>query len=384
MNQKIAIIGAGLSGLIAGIAFAQYNIPVRIFEKSRDVEISKDPRTTSLNFKSVAILKKYNIWQQLQNFVSPIEDIYVIDNYATEMLHFCGNDVLDKNSKMGYIIENNILRDQLRKIAHNIDSIEFNYEADLSFSESEKISLHHNSIEHNPDLIIACDGKFSSIREQFFSNMLEKSYEQQAVVFNIWHEKPHNNIAVEHFMNRGPFAILPLKDPNMSSIVWSEKEASANLYIKMSAQELLLYVQEKMGSYLGDVKIISDVSSYPLSAHITKEYYYKNIVLVADSAHSIHPLAGQGLNIGIQDVESLVEIAMRSLNVGLNINETILEKYSRQRFWANLIMFNAMDILNLVFSNNSKIVAKCRRIGMSVINKLPIVKGFFMKKAMGT
>ena len=384
MNQKIAIIGAGLSGLITAIAFAKNNIPVKILEKSRDQEYSKDPRTTSLNFRSVAILKKYGIWEHLHDLASPIEDIYVMDNYAPEILHFCGKDVLDDMSKMGYIIENRILRDNLRAIAQNINLIETHYAADLSFFESEKIYIKDNKEIYNPDLIIACDGKFSAIREQFFQNMLDKSYEQNAIVFNIWHEKPHNNIAVEHFMNLGPFAILPLKDSNISSIVWSEKEASANLYIQMSSEELLSYVKEKIGSYLGEIKIVTDISSFPLSAHITKKYHYKNIALIADSAHSIHPLAGQGFNIGIQDIDTLVDITMRTLNVGLKIDEIMLEKYSKQRFWGNLIMFNAMDFLNLIFSNDSKIIAKCRRIGISVINKMPRVKGFFMRKAMGS
>ena len=383
MSQKIVIIGAGLSGLITAIAFAHHNIPVTIFERSKNHGLTIDPRTTSLNFQSIAIFKKYSIWEHLKDFLTPIEDILVLDNYAPEALLFSGGEVLGENSKMGYMIENHILKDKLKEIAKDIN---IHYESNLSFldnPESNKIFLEEKGQIYHPELIIACDGKFSIIRERFFKNMLDKSYGQNAIIFNIWHQKTHNNIAIEHFMPQGPFAILPLQNPHQSAVVWSEKAESANLYLKMPLDDLLLHVQEKIGSFLGEIKIISKISSYPLSAHITKEYHYKNIALIADSAHSIHPLAGQGLNIGIQDIDSLVSIVKRYIDVGLKLDEIILQKYSKQRFWQNLIMFNAMDFLNLIFSNDSKILWKVRRFGMSIINNMPNIKRFLMKKAMG-
>ena len=381
--HKIIVIGAGLSGLITAIAFSRNNIPVTIFEKSKNHQESKDPRTTSLNFRSVAILKKYNIWQELEEFATPIEDIYVLDNYAPNVLHFSGSEVLDENSKMGYMMENHILRDRLREITKNID---IRYESNLEFIdqiELNKVVVEDGQNKISPDLIVACDGKFSLIREKFFENILDKSYAQKAIVLNIWHEKSHNNIAVEHFMPKGPFAILPLKDPHQSSIVWSEKEESANLYLQMKKEEFSVHIKQKIGSFLGDVKIITEICSYPLSAHVTKEYFYKNIALIADSAHSIHPLAGQGLNIGIQDIDALVSIVTRYQNVGLKLDETALQQYSKQRFWSNLIMFNAMDFLNLLFSNESKVISRLRRFGMSMINSSSFVKKFLMQKAMG-
>ena len=373
--MKIAIIGAGLSGLITSIGFAQYNIPVTVFEKSPT--IPHDPRATSLNFQSVEILKKYGIWEKISEFATAIQDIYVLDNYSDTILHFAHEDAFSSSRAtateyMGYIIENNILRPKLLELAQQISSITIEYDvSEIDF----KLPYY--------DLVLACDGKFSYIRQKFFQEFLaSKSYLQHSMIFNIQHEKPHNNSAIEHFMTRGPFAVLPLKNPHQSSIVWTETSESAHYYANMNKEELSLFLSEKIGYDLGNIEIITEIMSYPLSAHITKTCYYKNIILIADSSHSIHPLAGQGLNFGILDIDAAISLVRTYYNLGLKIDSLALEKYAKKRFWHNLLALNAMDMLNFLFSNNSFLMSKIRKLGMSLINHLPIAKKYLMNKAM--
>jgi 2-octaprenyl-6-methoxyphenol hydroxylase len=226
--------------------------------------------------------------------------------------------------------------------------------------------------------LIVCDGQNSKVRQYYFFNKIEKAYKQTALTFNITHEKNHENCAIEHFMPLGPFAILPLKEQNSSSVIWTTSTQQASLLMTLSSEEFEYLLGKNCGYSLGTIHLDSKISCFPLKARVTSKYFYNKIVLVADSAHVIHPLAGQGLNQGIKDIEALVQ-----LTLGNGITEFTLEQYQKLRQNDNLVMYIATESLNTIFSNHSKPLWYLRRLGLKTIDNMPVIKKLLLQYAMG-
>ena len=211
------------------------------------------------------------------------------------------------------------------------------------------------------------------------------SYDQKAIVCTIKCEKNHNNIAVEYFLPQGPFAMLPMKKKHMN-IIWSEKTKLANQYLATEEKEFLLHLKERFGTWLGDISLVPNTTfSYPLSFHHAQKYHTHRVVLIGDSAHSIHPIAGQGLNMGIRDIAALYDVLKSSLEFKINIgNIENLKNYEEIRYTDNTILSLTCDGLNRLFSNKNPILKTSRRFGIKVIEKIPSLKKIFLSHAMGT
>ena len=209
-------------------------------------------------------------------------------------------------------------------------------------------------------------------------DMVEKYYDQTALTFIVNHERPHAGTAVEHFMPGGPFAILPLREPNSSSIVWTIPRKQSEIIKNLPASEFEYLVQRNFGDFLGKVELDGDIAAYPLKAYLTHKYFYERIVLIADSAHIIHPLAGQGLNMGIKDIMALTLLVYEH-----GISSQILVEYENLRRQDNKAMYLITDNLNRIFSNRSKILRHVRTTGIKVINMLSPLKTRMIKYAMG-
>ena len=381
-NNNIVILGCGLSGMITALALANYNISSTIVEAqtTTNQEFFIDIRTTAMNAASRNILEKIGIWQELLELCGPINDIYVVDNKAPEMLHFLIEDT-SKNRKMGYLIENTKLKKCLydlvkqNKFITVLDNIK--YQKINNNSDYCELALSNNN-KLVCKLLIACDGKNSRAKNLFFSNDIEEDYKQKALTFIVGHEKNHEGTAVEHFMPTGPFAILPLKDPYKSSIVWTVSESYASALLTIEPEEFTYLVQENFGSFLGKIKIQSKMAVFPLKAYTARKYYNNSIALIADTAHIIHPLAGQGLNQGIKDIDCLT-----SLIAANSINKDTLINYQKLRQDDNKNMLLITDVINSIFSSNSKIFHSTRRLGFKAIEKIPHLKGMLIKYAMG-
>ena len=381
-NNNIVILGCGLSGMITALALAKYNICNTIVEAqtTTNPEFFNDIRTTAINASSRNIFEKIGIWQELLELCGPINDIYVVDNKAPEMLHFLIEDT-SKNRKMGYLIENTKLKKCLydlvkqNKFITVLDNIK--YQKINNNSDYCELALSNN-IKLVCKLLIACDGKNSRAKNLFFSNDIEEDYKQKALTFIVGHEKNHEGTAVEHFMPTGPFAILPLKDPYKSSIVWTVSESYASALLTIEPEEFTYLVQENFGSFLGKIKIQSKMAVFPLKAYTARKYYNNSIALIADTAHIIHPLAGQGLNQGIKDIDCLT-----SLIAANSINKDTLINYQKLRQDDNKNMLLITDVINSIFSSNSKIFHSTRRLGFKAIEKIPHLKGMLIKYAMG-
>lgn len=382
MHPKITILGCGLSGMITALAFAQRNIPTTIIEeRSTDhKDFFRDIRTTALTASSKEFFQTIEIWEELKKLTAPFNDIYVVDNRASEMLHFASKE-LDGVELMGYLLENTDFKKSLfKQVAANklIDVLDrTSYEIIQNTHKGCELLLNKDK-KHKCDLLIVCDGRNSEARQKYFSPELGKSYDQYAITFIVHHEEPHDGTAVEHFMPSGPFAILPLRDQNLSSVVWTIAAEKKDVIIKLPKDEFAYIVQQHFGNFLGKIKITSEVAAFPLKLYETKQYYNKKVVLIADTAHIMHPLAGQGLNQGIKDIASLTGLVS-----DYNISEEILEQYQKERKRDNSNMLEITDMINSIFSNQSKLLHGLRQLGFKAIEEIPVLKKLLIKYAMG-
>ena len=382
MHPKITILGCGLSGMITALGFAKHNISVTIIESrsSQDKDFFKDVRTTALTASSKNIFQKMGIWDELAKSSGCFNDIYVADNKASEMLHFSSEE-LDQGEKMGHLLENTDFKNILFKLVAANKLIEVlddvSYHITKNTEEGCQIALNQKN-QHECDLLIACDGRASSARQKYFSSETEKTYSQHAITFIVHHEKPHEGTAVEHFMPSGPFAILPLKDQNLSSIVWTVASDKKDAIMNLPMDELTYVVQQNFGNFLGSITIKSEAGAFPLKLYETKQYYNKKIVLISDTAHIMHPLAGQGLNQGIKDIASLIKLVLE-----YGASPYTLESYQKDRRVDNSNMLEITDIINSVFSNQSKLLHASRQLGFKLIEEVPFIKKWLIKYAMG-
>lgn len=395
MERDIIILGCGISGMLTALGLAKNNINSTIIEKKsiKDLTNPDDPRTTALNDSSKHYMEKIDIWQTLQEHCQNINDIYVCQNMNDNMFHMTSEGI-----ELGRMIENNILRRSLFRLVKDNKHITLITDAEYKDLNLENGYVQLNVEKHSKDnnnqilstktpykatLCIAADGKFSEARKSFFHNQFEKNYGQKALAFNIKHELNHEGGAIEHFLPRGPFATLPLKSGYESSIVWTEDDEFAAFLEKLSQERVEDQIYKLTGGALGKVKISTPIKSFPLSAHVVEKYHEKMLALIADSAHCIHPLAGQGINMGIGDVICLVDLITEHMSLGLKIDENMLVKYEQKRKRDNIIMFRVTDIINNIFTSKSKIINMLSSSGLSLLEQFPFIKNILINYAKG-
>lgn len=381
-EDKIVILGCGFIGMITALSLASRGIKTTIFEKQSmdDLKSIKDSRNIALTHNSQKWLLLNKLWGLLEPYVACIKDVYVIDNKDEESI--LQLNATSNESAMGYMIMSTdfqrILLDSILS-NDNINLICSSHYTDIvSSASSSDIVFNDHTVKAN--VILVCDGKNSLAMQKYSSYFLQKDYKQTALVFTVSHEKPHENTAVEHFLSSGVFAILPTINQYESSIVWIESDIRAALLLEKDdiSPDLL----ERFGPFLGDVKITSKILSYGLTASLINNYYHNKLIFVGDSAHVIHPLAGQGLNQGIEDARSIVEIMSKIYSLGLEIRGEYLRAYQRERFRANLAMLILTNSLEKLFANDHKVLSSLRKFGLRFIESSPKLKSLISSYSM--
>jgi 2-octaprenyl-6-methoxyphenol hydroxylase len=232
-------------------------------------------------------------------------------------------------------------------------------------------------------LLVAADGARSAIREQAGIATHGWNYDQSGIVTTVAHERDHNGRAEEHFLPAGPFAILPLKGKR-SSIVWTEAKDEADRIVALPDNEFLAELEQRFGLHLGDISVVGPRRAYPLGLFVARDFVADRIALIGDAAHVIHPIAGQGLNMGLRDVAALAEAVIDGARLGLDPGAmSVLERYQRWRRFDTMAMGVATDGLNRLFSNNSDVLRLARDLGLGVVDRLPNLKEFFIREAAG-
>lgn len=380
MSLPIIIVGANFTGLFTAISLSKLGKSCILVDKNDiSLPIINDGRAIALSYGSKEFFEKIGIWNHFVEYAGEIKEIRVTDQYSPLFLHF------DNSCTLGYIIESLNLQKIAYELALNDPNINIlsNSSYEIIDNNIDQIIIKINDIIYKSELLIAADGKFSNLRKLCNIGYFSHNYKQSAIICKLQHEHPHNNIAQEIFLPHGPFAILPLNNPNQSGIVWTETTEIAKTLTELGTDKLQFFLKEKFTNYLGEINLISKITSYPLELIISKKYYHNRIMLIGDSAHSIHPIAGQGFNLSIRDMKALSLIYQKYSNIGLSVGcEQALNEYQNLRKNDNIAMAVITDGLNKLFSNDIFPINIARKLGLSIVNKVPSLQKFFMEYAM--
>jgi 2-octaprenyl-6-methoxyphenol hydroxylase len=389
-NFDITIIGGSFAGMTAALSLAQISpeLKIAVVEKQDIVSQDKkrDGRAYAVSSASLAAFKKIGIYDEVLPRAGEISDIKITDYKSPFILDFIGAQVDEKDGRLGQIIENYHIHNALRNrllLQDNVTIFCPNFYEEIQFAEGCEVKLN-NDVTLSSKLLLACDGRFSPLRKKYQVPTKEIKYQQTAIVFNISHDKSHENIAHEKFLAGGPLAILPFKDLHQSSIVWIAPDDLATAILQLDEENFTHQLMKKMEDCLGEVKVISDKFSYPLIAIEAEKFYHEKMLLIGDAACGVHPIAGQGFNLAISGIGILRDLIERNLFSGLDISsQSLIENYSKKAKRDAKKMLVATDVLNSLFETKSLSVGVARDIGLGLVNKLPRLKKFFIKNAGG-
>ena len=386
-HHELVIVGGGLVGLTLAIAVAEAGLDVAVVDRETpDVTVTPefDGRAYAIAYGSRQALLAIGLWEKLAGEAEPILEIRVADDNAPLFLHYDHREVGDH--PLGWMVEDRVLRRALLARAGELPKLR--HLAPLAVADVERSSA--GALVRLADgraiaarLVVAADGKTSPLRQSAGIRTVAWSYPQTGIVATVHHARPHRGVAVEHFLPAGPFAILPLSG-NRSSIVWTERADLAPQILALPDRPFAAELGRRFGDFLGALELRGPRWSYPLSFLHAETYIAERLALVGDAAHLIHPIAGQGLNLGLRDVAALAEVLVDARRLGLDIGDaTVLARYQRWRRLDNWMLSAATDSLNRLFSNSIPPVKLVRDIGLAAVNGMPPLKRLFMRHAMG-
>ena len=382
------IAGGGLIGLLLGIACASAGLEVAVVDPIDPVaalDQGFDGRCSALAYGSQQVLDALNLWPEISARAEPILEIRVADDESPLFLHY-DDPQLETNEPLGYVVENFVFRRALIERARSLPSLLLLTPVSVSSVETTTftaVATLTNGRRVTSRLVAAADGQKSPLRQGAGIRAVAWRYHQTSIVTTVRHERPHGGIAVEHFLPGGPFAILPMSG-NRSSIVWTERGQLAARLVALPDAEFAAELTARFGDFLGAVGLIGPRWAYPLGLMLAERYVARRLALIGEAAHVIHPIAGQGLNLGIRDVAALAELVIDTRRLGLDIgDDTLLRRYQRWRHFDTLLLAAVTDGLNRLFSNSIPASQLARDLGFAVVNRLPPLKRLLMRDAMG-
>jgi 2-octaprenyl-6-methoxyphenol hydroxylase len=387
IRADIAVVGGGLSGLSLAIACAAAGIETAVIDREDPAKFrdaAYDGRTTAIAYGSQQVLKGIGVWDMLAPHAEPIREIRVADGDSPLFLHYDSTEI--EAEALGYIVENRLLRGALQERAAALPQLTLHAPRavdDVAFEDAQARLTLSDGAHIAASLVVGADGRNSPMREAAGIKTWGRSYRQIAIVCVVRHEKPHNGVAVEHFRAAGPFAILPMQG-NKSSIVWTEEEHDAPALLALDDKAFARQLADRFGDFLGKVEPEQGRWSYPLSLIQAERYAAPRLALIGDAAHVIHPIAGQGWNLGVRDIAALAELLVDAHRLGLDLGSSnLLRQYERWRRFDSLTLTTVTDGLNRLFANDFPPLKLARDLGLAAVNNAPGLKRFFMRHAMG-
>ena len=385
-KYDIIIVGAGLVGLTTALACAHKGAHIALIDAVHPKTAVSDERASAIAASSLRMLETLGVARHFKDNIQPIEDMLIADGQLGDVspltLHF---DSQELGAPTGYMIENNILRQALLVELEAQDKIDLFAPSELSETKRESAAVTvmlADGTSLTGSLLVAADGRNSSLRHAAGISVSKCNYAQKALVTTFKHALPHDGVAHQIFYVGGPLALLPLTE-NRMSLVWSDKAAAIDAAMELPDAAFLSELSRRTGDFLGQMSLCGPRQSYPLSLQMAERYMDKRFVLVGDAAHAIHPLAGQGLNMGLRDAAALADVMASARAVGLDIGGADLDAYGVWRNFDNQMLAMSTDLLNGLFSNRIAPLRHARRLGLAVINRSAISKTFFMKEAAG-
>tara|TARA_B100000965_G_scaffold352779_1_gene328183 strand:+ start:2307 stop:3479 length:1173 start_codon:yes stop_codon:yes gene_type:complete len=386
INTDVLIIGSGLVGLVAAHSLSTLKYKVTLVDKKNFSNSKKnfnDTRTVAVSEGSKRFLEDLSLWNFLKNHSEPIKTIKVFDRSYKNKILFNNEN---KNKKLGYVIENikfsQILKNQLLKFKKT--KLLFGQSIKKIQLEEEITKAYTKNYVIKSKLIIAADGKNSEIKKMAGNNTFKKIYPDDALVLNITHEKNLNGTAYEIFFNTGPLAILPMQSKKnfcKSTIIWSNKKNYLKKLNDVSDKFFENFIEEKIGSIVGVVKKINSKQIFPLSAHINESFINKRLIYIGDAAHSIHPIAGQGWNLGVNDVRNLYKTA-KSLQYDIG-SDAFCSNYNNLSYNKAFQLYQITDKINAHFKNEINLYRFLSNAGFNIIENTPLLKNKITNYAMG-
>ena len=391
-NQRrdVVIGGAGFAGLALAIALRQglgEGFSVTVVDPALAAAQSKDPRASAIAAAARRLFEAIEVWDAVAAQAQPILDMVVTDSKLDDAVRptflTFGGDV-ERGEPFAHMVENRHLVDALVKKAKEL-GIELRAGAVSGFEHAANaVDVKLADGETMPArLLVGADGARSHIREQAGIATHGWNYDQSAIVTTVAHEREHQGRAEEHFLPAGPFAILPLTGKR-ASIVWTETAREAKRIVALPDEEFHTELEKRFGLHLGDIVVVGSRRAFPLGLFTARSFIGERLALVGDAAHIIHPIAGQGLNMGLRDVAALAEAVADAARLGLDIGGTqVLERYQRWRRFDTMTMGIATDGLNRLFSNSSDVLRLMRDVGLGVVERMPALKRVFIREAAG-
>ncbi len=348
-----------------------------------------DGRSVALTAAAQHMLDALGVWDGIAGDAQPVSSIDITDSQLempvrSVLLNFDAAASLDEPS--AFILENALLRRVLYEAAESADGVEIRSPATIeavALEEGEARAVLGDGADLRASLIVAADGQRSGLRRMAGFRTVEWTSDQSAITGTIQHEYPHHGRAVQHFLPSGPFAVLPMTG-NRSSIVWTERAREAKRIMAAGEAEQIAEIERRMGCDYGALSLPGPLSCYPLSMTLARGFVKPRIALAGDAAHALHWIAGQGLNHGLKDAAALTEVIVDAARLGLDPGSlTVLERYERWRRFDSATSAMTAAALNRLFANDIAPLRMARQFGLGVVDRLPMLKGFFMREAAG-
>ena len=408
MNMQkfdVLIVGGGMVGLTLALALRQQTgLTVAIVDTTPPVELSAqaDVRVSAINIASKQIFDNLDVWALIsEKRLQPYTDMHVWDKAGFGKLHFSQKDLQQSssNEQLGWIIENSVIRQSLWQKAqadHGITFYTENTLSNISMGESEAFasfsSNNGNPMPITAKLVVGADGANSWVRRQMEMPLTFRDYEHHAIVATVKCAQGHQNTAWQVFLDTGPLALLPLEssngEQNLCSIVWSTSPEDAIRLNALSPEEFSKELTAASDGKLGNIELQSECFTHPLTMRMAQTFVQERVALVGDAAHTIHPLAGQGVNLGLLDAVSLVQVINEKLSKQKVPNDAwlttrLLNEYSRWRKSEAAEMIAAMEAIKQVFTPQQDAVKLVRGLGLTLIDGFKPVKQTMIKQALG-
>nr|WP_167072875.1 FAD-dependent monooxygenase [Sphingomonas vulcanisoli] len=389
-RSDVIILGGGLVGLTLALALDAHGLTSIVIDPADPATVQAagfDGRASAVASASWAMLEAIGVAKRLDGKGCPINTIRVSDGLAPNMLDF---DADASEGPLGLMFENRVLRQTLHFAAAEAASVTLlmpttpvkternDHEVRVTLADGRTVSAA---------LLIAAEGRHSPTREAAGITVARWSYDHAAIIATLGHEAPHGNIAYEIFYPSGPFALLPMLDDaegHRSAIVWTVAARDKAAMLDLPDRAFLAEAEKRMGGMLGALRAASPRAAYPLGFHHTTKITAERLALVGDAGHGIHPIAGQGLNLGFRDVAALAEVLVEGARLGLDLGDAqLLDRYQRWRALDTLMVAAATDSLTRLFGLRGKAPRAIRRFGLGLVDRLPPLKRAFMAEARG-
>ena len=392
VDSDIIIVGGGLNGSLMAIAAANIGFSTIVLD-SKDNEASVenrfDGRSYALALSSVRLLKNLNIFKDIIDKSQPILDIKILDGKLVQgpsqfSLHFDNNEIHD--GPMGQMVEDRFIRKALFTKINKNEQIDYKFNSKVTEHKKQSgyISVTlDNGKKLDTKLLVGADGRNSELANRAEIKKSGWKYNQSALVCAIEHEADHNGVAWQYFMPSGPLAVLPMTGKR-SCIVWTEQNANAKAINLFDETRYTKILAARLGNFLGKFKIIGDRHTYPLELSIADRFIDERLALIGDAAHSVHPIAGQGLNAGFKDIAVLAHIIQDAHNRGEDLGSLgVLKRYEEWRRFDSAQLAYSTDLFNKLFSNENEVLRLARNIGLKLLDSIPVAKRNIIKEAAG-